>query len=146
MPCDFTFGGGIRRGGVGGGGGGRGGGRLVDEEEGVGGQGRDGGGPGVRVARLLLEEVLDVVGADVGAPRLLPSPRPLRGLPHLLRRRWCPAHLAPPPPPPRAHVGEREREREGEGGGGGFGRKALWGVRVSAVRMGTGSLTSGPLG
>lgn len=41
---------------------------------------------------------------------------------------------------------EREREREGEGGGGGFGRKALWGVRVSAVRMGTGSLTSGPLG
>ena len=70
---------------VGGGGGSGGGGGLVDEEEGVGGEGGDGGGAGVGVAGLLLVELVDVVGADVGAPRLLPLPRALRRLPH--RRR-----------------------------------------------------------
>lgn len=82
--------------GVGGGGGGRGGGGgLVDEEEGVGRDGGDGGGAGVGVARLLLVELVDVVGADVGAPRLLPFPRALRRLPH--RRRLLARSLAPPP-------------------------------------------------
>jgi hypothetical protein len=66
---------------------GRRGGGLIDEEEGVRGERRDGGGAGVGVPRLLLEELFDVVGFDVRAPCLLPLPRALRRLPHRRRRR-----------------------------------------------------------
>ena len=106
LPFDRNIFGG-RVGGVGGGGGGRGGG-LVDEEEGVGREGGNGGGAGVGVARLLLVELVDVVGADVGPPRLLPFPRALSRLTH--RRRLLARSLAPP------------ARGSGEGGGGGRGR------------------------
>jgi len=76
---EVTFGGCVRGAG---GGSRRGSGRLVDKEERVGRKGGDGGGARVGIARLLLEEVVDVVGADVGAPRLLPLPRALGRLPH----------------------------------------------------------------
>jgi hypothetical protein len=66
---------------------GRRGGGLIDEEEGVRGERRDGGGAGVGVSRLLLEELFDVVSFDVSAPCLLPLPRALRRPPHRRRRR-----------------------------------------------------------
>lgn len=74
---------------VGGAGGRSGGGGLVYVEKGIRGERWDGGGAGMSVARLLLEEVADVVGADVGAPCLLPLPRALGRLPH--RRRLSPS-------------------------------------------------------
>ena len=61
------------------------------------------------VARLLLEKVVDVVGADVGTPRLLPLPRALRRLPHR-RRCWLLSFT-------RTRCGERKPPVE-EGGGG----------------------------
>lgn len=95
---------------VGGAGGRSGCGGLVDVEKGIRGERGNGGGAGVGVARLLLEEVVDVVGADVGAPRLLPLPRALRRLPH---RRRCSPSLAR-----GGGMGSRRQRRDGE----------VWGV------------------
>lgn len=69
---------------------------------------------------------------------------------------WRPSPSPPPPLVPRspraaAAAASRSRGRERESGKGkaeaeGLGGRLCGGVRVSAVRMGTGSLTSGPLG
>ena len=86
------------------------------------------------VARLLLEEVVDVVGADVGAPRLLPFPRALRRLPHR-RRCWLLSFT-------RTRCGERKPPVE-EGGVEVWGDEGVSvGARVSAVSVV--SLAGGP--
>lgn len=55
----------------------------VNIEEGIAGEGSDGGGlAGESVLGGLVEVVVDIVGADVGPPCLLPFPRSLRRLSH----------------------------------------------------------------
>lgn len=96
-----------------------GGGSFVKVEEGIAGKRGDGGGAaaeGVLVG--LLEVVVDVVGADVGPPCLLPLPRSLRRLPHRF-------------PILSLFAGLFEWERRAEGGG-----RRSWGLAPSNKRGG----------
>jgi len=89
----------------------------------------------VGIARLLLEEVVDVVGADVGAPRLLPLLRALGRLPH--RRGRSPSRaraveVRREGKPPEGRSGKEEAGEGEERLGEGF----WWEARVSGASMG----------